>query len=117
MPLNSNVQEINENIQDDDPNSILNYYRTMIGIRKAHPVLIYGSYQPIETDHEKLFVYIRESEEEKILVALNFSDQTVNLHSRFISKILTKLIGNHTPLTHEWMILRPWEASVYTLSK
>ncbi len=117
MELNSNFEHINQNIQDNDQNSVLNYYRSMIRIRKTHPVLIYGTYQPIETEHEKVFVYVRESEEEKILVALNFSDETVNLHSRFISKIQEKLIGNYTPLTQEWMILRPWEASIYTLSR
>ncbi len=115
MLLNSNFKQINQDIQNDDQDSVLNYYRNMIRIRKAHPVLIYGTYQPIETESGKLFVYVRENEEEKILVALNFSDETVNLHSRFISKIQEKLIGNYQPLTHEWMILRPWEASVYTL--
>jgi oligo-1,6-glucosidase len=117
MPLNLNFKQINKDIQDNDPDSVLNYYRNMIRIRKMHPVLIYGLYQPIETERDKLFLYSRENEEEKILVALNFSEETVNLQSRFTSKIQEKLIGNYSPLTHEWIILRPWEASVYTLYK
>ena len=117
MELNSNFLEINKEDQDDDPDSVLNYYRRMIQVRKTHPVLIYGMYQAIETEHEKLFIFIRENEEEKILVTLNFSDETVNLRSRFVTKIQDKLIGNYSPVTDHSMILRPWEASVYTVFK
>ena len=40
--VNPNYEKINVEIQENNPNSILNFYRKMIAIRKTNNVLVYG---------------------------------------------------------------------------
>ncbi len=78
MQVNTNKERINVAAQEADQLSILNYFRDMVSLRKAHPALTYGSYQPIETANDKIFTYFRESEKEKYQIVLNFSDESSN---------------------------------------
>jgi oligo-1,6-glucosidase len=106
MPVNENKDRINVAVQEADESSILNYFRAMVLLRKAHPTLTYGSYQPIEVASDKIFTYFRESEKEKYQVVLNFSDESSNFPFKIMGK---KLIGNYLD---ENEMIRPWEAIV-----
>ncbi len=71
--INPNKLEINAAQQENDPDSVLNLYRRMIRLRRDHPVLTLGTYEPILDDHEHIYAYLRENDEESWLVVLNFS--------------------------------------------
>lgn len=43
--INKNYKDINVESQIDDENSVLNYYRELIRIRKENPIIIYGDYK------------------------------------------------------------------------
>ncbi|MBS1543254.1 MAG: DUF3459 domain-containing protein, partial [Bacteroidetes bacterium] len=113
MPVNPNNVAINLNRQEHEPDSVLSYWKKMIGIRKAHPVLTYGAYKPVETDNEHLFVYYRESDEEKILVILNMSDTDTKFPSAVRDARGQVLIGNYANQIKDR--LNPWEAIVIQL--
>lgn len=113
MPLNPNYKQIHVNAQEDVTNSILNYFRAMTQLRKAHPVLTYGAYRPFDTGNDSLFLYFRERQQEKMLIVLNFSDQVANLPNQVIPFLTTRLIGNY-PEGKSPQELRPWEACVYS---
>lgn len=113
MPVNPNNTAINVNHQEQEPDSVLSYWKKMIGIRKAHPVLTYGVYKPVETDNEHLFVYYRESDEEKFLVILNMSDVDTKFPSTVRDARGQVLIGNYTKEIKDR--LNPWEAIVIQL--
>jgi oligo-1,6-glucosidase len=109
MDLNPNKARINVVAQMDDPNSILNYFRSMASLRKMHPALTYGSYEPIETKDERLFAYYRQQGKEKYQIVLNFSNE----NSTFpIPQNRQRLIGNYADVSSS---LRPWEAMIYKL--
>jgi oligo-1,6-glucosidase len=112
MKANSNKDSINVKLQENDPDSIMSYFRTMAALRKAHPVLTYGIFQPIETDHEKTFLFFRESDKEKLLIVLNFSAEVINLPDRLVPENAKRLVGNYSQpgLVSE---VRAWEAVVY----
>lgn len=76
MPVNPNHREINVAAQDHDPDSILNYYRSLIAIRREHAeVIVHGEYVPILEEHEQVFAYIRRNHKSQGLVLLNFSEK------------------------------------------
>ena len=67
-PINPNYKKINVAAQLQDPQSILNYYKQLIQLRKRHAVLIYGSYRLCFEENSQLYVYERIFEGEKMLI-------------------------------------------------
>jgi alpha-amylase len=61
--------------QKNDPNSLWNFYRTMIGLRKANPVLIKGTYKTLVNNNDKVFSFERATGNKKVIVAINLSDK------------------------------------------
>jgi len=107
MTINPNKKGINVAAQVNDPDSILNYFRKMIQIRKSNPVLIYGSFQIVDTGDAPLFVFHRRLNREKWTVVLNFSSEEILFDQISLGE---KMIGNYLSL--ESKMLRPWEAVV-----
>jgi len=60
--------------QVDDPGSLLSLYCRLLALRNDTPALEVGEYIPITTGPEDVFLFQRRHEEERLLVALNFSD-------------------------------------------
>ncbi|MBW8882366.1 MAG: DUF3459 domain-containing protein, partial [Asticcacaulis sp.] len=75
--LNPNFAEINAEAAVTDPDSVYHWYRRMIALRQAHPVLIYGDYCDLAPDDERLFAYARRLDGEDWLILLNFSREPV----------------------------------------
>ena len=55
IPVNPNYTKINVKRDLADPDSILNYYKKMIQLRKDYPVLVYGSDSPMLNSHNQMF--------------------------------------------------------------
>ena len=72
--VNPNYSDINVHDQQSDPNSILNYYRKMISLRKSNPTLVYGNYEDLAPDHPSFFAYRRWDQEHEFVIIMNFSD-------------------------------------------
>lgn len=70
----SNFDEINVEDSIKDPNSILNYYRSLISLRKSNDLIVNGSFRIAFEEHLSVMAFFRESENEneKILVICNF---------------------------------------------
>ena len=49
--------------------------RMLLAHRRSRPALNRGSYQGLESGSEDCFVYLRQFENERLLVALNFSEE------------------------------------------
>ncbi|SPO27217.1 probable maltase [Ustilago trichophora] len=77
MRTNDNYTRINVQAQQDDPESVLNFYRKMIAIRKQKASLLgRGQFRLIEEEDEKLFKFIKLADSgEKAFIVLNFTDQ------------------------------------------
>ena len=120
IKVNPNYQTINVKQALADSNSIFYYYQHLIRLRKENPVIVYGRYEPILNDHEEIYAFTRTSEDDRLLVILNFRKQTplFTLPSdvRFSDKTL--LISNYAVEAREdirQFTLRPFEARVYRL--
>jgi alpha-glucosidase len=76
LPINPNYAEgINVADQEDDPGSMLGFYRRMLAVRRRTPALIAGDYTPLLPEHETCFCFLRSTGDQTCLVALNYSDK------------------------------------------
>ncbi|EDL63148.1 glycoside hydrolase family 13 protein, partial [Bacillus sp. SG-1] len=76
IQMNPNYKEINAKQAMEDPNSVFHYYKKLIELRKENPIMVYGSYDLIMPEHDKIYAYVREYEDQKMIVMLNFSGDT-----------------------------------------
>ncbi|PKH04284.1 glucohydrolase [Psychromonas sp. MB-3u-54] len=79
LKLNPNYPEINVESALDDPNSIFYHYQKLIQLRKNHQVIVYGDYQPLFAEHEKVFAYQRQLGNKRVVVINNFSAEPLEL--------------------------------------
>ncbi len=63
--------------EDKDPNSLLNHYRALIALRKAHPALQTGALTLLETGNSGVYAILRHNTTETILVVVNLSGKPI----------------------------------------
>ncbi|GBF10343.1 alpha-glucosidase [Tepidibacillus sp. HK-1] len=121
IAVNPNYKEINAKKALEDPDSIFQYYKKLIQLRKEHPIIVYGDYKLLLEDDEKIYAYTRSFGKQKLLVILNFSKDQVPFHLpeevQFNSKEL--LISNYSVNEAQEIkqfSLQPYEARVYLVS-
>lgn len=120
IKLNSNYREINVAEAEADEGSIYHYYRKMIKLRKDNLVFVYGGFELLVEEDEKVFAYLRTDEAEKYLVILNFSgDETGFIWPEGKEyKSGELVISNYAVLDPDTVCdinLRPFEARVYKM--
>ena len=82
IKVNSNYKSINVESQEKDADSVLNYYRRLVAVRKSpkyKKVFTYGKFVPVYQNSDTIMAYYREYENQRILVAANFGKDTVEL--------------------------------------
>lgn len=120
IKVNPNYKEINVEHCLHRPDSIFFYYKELIRIRKEKKAFIYGSYHEIWEDHEQIFSYIKELNNDKFLVILNFSKQEAAFHFPMDIQYseIHLIINNYGKQAIEDvhnLLLKPYEASIYQL--
>ena len=112
LKVNPNYLEINVENQEKDENSILNFYRKMITVRKGNKVLVYGDYECINEEDENLFIYRRWDSEESYIVLLNFSDSYQTIEHNKLNLDTTQIVISNYIEPFSTSQLRPWEAQL-----
>lgn len=71
------------NVQEKDPNSLLNFYKALISIRNSNKALSQGSFDILQTKDSKVFAFKRVYENDEIYVFINgdTTDKTISLSS------------------------------------
>ena len=115
--VNENYKEINVASQEKDENSVLNFYRRAIALRKELSCVRYGDYKEYGKHSSKLYTYSREDEKQKILVVCSFSDKNVkwNVPKNFDIKKAELSLCNYSDTDN--LTLRPYETRVYLWKK
>jgi alpha-glucosidase len=81
LPINPNYAEgINVAEQTNDPESLLNFYRRMLQIRKSTPALVDGTYHVLHPKAEKHLAFLRSNNKQSVLVVMNYSCDTLKLN-------------------------------------
>lgn len=76
LPVHPNSGAVNVEAQLKDNNSILNMYRRLLELRRGSRALRIGSFIAHPSSTAEILVYRRESDDETMTVALNFSDRS-----------------------------------------
>ncbi len=77
LPVNPNYREINAEAALADPDSVFYYYQKLIRLRKEYPIFREGDFELVDAKSEQTFAYLRRTEDETLLVACNFTGETV----------------------------------------
>ncbi len=120
IKINENYKDINVVEAQQDENSILNYYKSLIKLRKDSDILNYGQFKEILNEDKQIFAFYRILENDKILVLLNFSDKkskidVTNEIDELSNGMYDILLSNYnkTSIEHE---LEPYECYVLKVS-
>lgn len=112
--VNPNYPTVNAAREEQDPNSILNFYRRCLTLRKRSETLLAGTYREYQPWRGKLYMYERQYQGERILVICSFSHlpQLYRLPRRY-DKVRAELLLCNYPEAPTLGHLRPYEAQVY----
>ncbi|HEU5404395.1 MAG TPA: alpha-glucosidase [Terriglobales bacterium] len=62
-------------VESKDPNSILNFYKKLLGLRRSNAAIRDGSYVTVNPDDPNVLSFLRKGPSGSVLVALNMSGQ------------------------------------------
>lgn len=120
LGLNENYVYINVEQQENDPDSILNFYKQMIRIRKENELFMYGTYDLLYPEDPKLFVYTRTLGDKQAIIICNFSEEKTvfTCPAELREKESTLLLKNYPEAENKLpdeTVLNPYETRVYEL--
>ena len=112
LKVNPNFEAINVEVQENDAQSILNFYRQLIALRKANKIMVYGDYACLNEDDDNLFIYTRSDEKQHYIILLNFSDTLQPIEHPELNLHTTELIMSNITTPNSIAELKPWEAQL-----
>ncbi len=118
LKVNADHTFINQQAQDADPNSVLNYFRRLVHLRKERPALVYGHYTLYDETHPQVFAYTRVLGKEGLFIVLNFSKKLVKYPIPEPLMLKENLVLNNeqsVQLNERQLTLLPWQALIFEL--
>lgn len=110
--VNPNHERVNAAAQVDDPESVYAYYRRLIALRHADPVVVHGDFRMLLPDDPAVYAFTRELDGTRLLVVANLSDAPAACD-------LVAELGDAEPVLANLpersasAVLAPWEARIY----
>ena len=108
MKVNPNKDQINMRSQEDDQNSILNYFRQLVVMRKSNKGLIYGDMDLHDTGSDPVMMFDRIFGNDRYRIVISFSDRPVDIQFSFKG---SRLLMSNAALSEDGC-LQPWQAIV-----
>ncbi|OIJ13635.1 glucohydrolase [Anaerobacillus alkalilacustris] len=114
LGMNENYDTINVEQQEQDPNSILNFYKKIIQVRQASECLIYGEIEPILEDHPTVIAYKRRLNDDEVVCYFNFSaeGQKVELDHNHYDVLLNNYNEEKETILDKECLLKPYQALI-----
>ena len=120
IKVNSNYSEINVAESINDKNSILNYYKKLIKIRKVDMCLCYGTYKDFDMENESVYAYTRNDTEKTLLIVCNFYKYTYTFNTKgtFNLQKANVLISNYDQhdISGDSITLKPFESLIFEIN-
>jgi alpha-glucosidase len=114
LPVPPSAKEVNVAVETKNPDSMLNYYKKLITLRRTNAALRDGKYIAVNTEDQNVLSYLRKnSSGESVLVALNMSASAQTLKydlapQGVIGKSIEALVGAKTPISIGDVTLPPF---------
>jgi maltose alpha-D-glucosyltransferase/alpha-amylase len=90
-------QAINVEAQERSPSSLLNWMRRMLALRRQYRTFGRGKFEPLPTDNRRVLAYLREDDQQQIVVIANMARTVQPVHvdlQRFKGMHPVEIIGN-----------------------
>jgi oligo-1,6-glucosidase len=116
--INPDHTEVNAAAEVGEPGSVFEYYRQLIELRHADPVVTDGDFELLLPDHPAIWAFLRTTPDAQLLVAANFSTEVVTQHLDLdadwsgATVVLSSLPAD-APAPLPDLKLRPWEAVIW----
>ena len=112
--VNGNSSRINAESQVGDADSIFQYYKKLVAMRKEYDVIAYGDITPLDEKHPSVVAYERSYEDEKMVVVCNFYKSETDWNSGVDFSGYQVIAGNYTSQQVENGVihLKPYESVV-----
>ncbi|KAF3475098.1 oligo-1,6-glucosidase, partial [Listeria monocytogenes] len=116
LKVNPRYTENNNEEAIKSPDSICNYYQNVIKLRKTTELITTGNYRLLLPKDVAIFAYERYTENEKLVVLRNFTEEEQVIFNENILNELQKgfALVNNVPNIIEGT-LRPYEAILYQI--
>ena len=120
LKVNPLFKDVNVEAQEQDPDSVLNYYRKLVALRKSDElkeVFTYGEFLPEYQNVDGVMAFYRKDESKCILVAANFGKDaaTIKLKSEIEKVWLSNRIDGTVDCEKDSLNLRSCEVVVLEL--
>nr|WP_315049918.1 alpha-glucosidase [uncultured Lachnoanaerobaculum sp.] len=114
IAVNPNYKKINVADQLKREDSVFNYYKKLIRLRKENEIIVYGNYELLLPEDENIFAYVRSLDGKKLLTVCNFSksEQKFDFQGYENAEVL---ISNYNRDARKDGILKPYEVTVLLL--
>ncbi|GAB2562570.1 glycoside hydrolase family 13 protein [Gracilibacillus alcaliphilus] len=116
MKVNPNYTEINVEEQQADPDSVLNFYKKMIQLRKENSLFVYGEYNVILDQHDQVYAYTRTLGEHGALIVVNLfeAEAVVEVPDSILTQNPVLVLDNgEMEEISERLVLSPYQGCVY----
>lgn len=117
--VNPNYTKINAKDQVSRQDSVFHYYKKLISLRHAEEVIVYGTYELLMPEDEKVYAYTRTLGDTRLFVACNCSAENaaVEVPADFAGQKAKLLISNYEEQGETAAAtLRPYEAVVWKVN-
>lgn len=108
IKVNKNYLEINAEAEMAEEDSVYNYYKKLIRLRKENEIMVQGRFVPLLEEDDHIYAYERLWEGEKIVVACNFTKEVQACDLFRGLEDGKELISNYKE--HKSGVLQPYEA-------
>lgn len=115
IPVSDNFEKINVKKQKQDRDSILEFYKKLIMLRKEKEVIARGNIEFMEVENTGVLAYTRCLDKQKLLVCCNFRDVESQMEFTQEWKSGRKILGNYEENhknNYKVLTLRPYEIIV-----
>ena len=109
LPVHKDFKTCNVELEEKNPDSVLNFYRKLSAFRNSSEVLLNGRYEELYHSSEEIFIFTRTLGEKKFIIAVNFTTNDAKLPEKIFDDA-KKILGNYAD---EKNYLRPTEAVIY----
>lgn len=120
LPINKDKKTVNVESEQQNEQSLFQYYQRLIALRKNTPALLSGALHLLDNTPEQTLVYRRSLGDDTLWIALNFSQRKTTISLNF-SETMEVVLATHHPEGHTFspgsLKLEPDEALICRKSK
>ncbi len=110
LPVHDDYAVVNVESEMSDPGSVLNWYIALKDLRDTHHELVDGNYTELLSDDESIFAYVRENDDAKAIILINFTTSPASYDASIVEDA-DLILGSNEDNTKG--TLAPLEAAIY----